>query len=50
MNYLSWENFFEKYLVESTVKTPFQYKKDRINKVYLLDHNAKTIMKEIIDK
>lgn len=48
--YFSWENFFEKYLVESTVKTPFQYKKDRINKVYLLDHNAKTIMKEIIDK
>jgi hypothetical protein len=27
--YFSWENFFEHYLIEATVDTPFQYAKKR---------------------
>ena len=45
--YFSWENFFEHYLIEVTVDTPFQYAKKDINPVYLNDNNAVKIIVEI---
>ncbi len=45
--FFSWENFFEKYLIDSTVNTPFQYAKKEINPAYLNDSNSKKIMDEI---
>ena len=45
--YFSWENFFEHYLIEVTVDTPFQYAKKEINPVYLNDNNAGKIIVEI---
>ena len=46
--YFSWENYFEKYLIESTSGTPFQYTKRQINPVYLIDKNAKKIVDEVM--
>lgn len=43
----SWENFFEKYLIETTVDTPFQYAKKKLNPVYLNQTNADKIISEI---
>lgn len=45
--YFSWEIFFEKYLIDNTVNTPFQYKKSEINSIYLIDINSNKIMREI---
>lgn len=45
--YFSWENFFERYLIDITVNTPFQYAKREINPVYLGEINADKIIKEI---
>ena len=45
--YFSWENFFERYLIDITVNTPFQYAKREINPVYLGEINAEKIIKEI---
>ena len=49
-DYFSWENFFEHYLIESTVDTPFQYAKKEINPVYLNESNAEKIIVEIYTK
>ncbi len=46
--FFSWENFFEKLLIESTINTPFQYAKKEINPVYLKNNNLEKIMNEII--
>lgn len=46
-DFFSWENFFEEYLIQNTVNTPFQYAKREINQVYLNPVNAKKIMEEI---
>lgn len=45
--FFSWENFFEKYLVEKTTDTPFQYVKRKLNPVYLNSVNADKIIEEI---
>ena len=42
--FFSWENFFEAYLVDNTVNTPFQYSKSKINPIYLNDKNAEKII------
>ncbi|MGN0613921.1 MAG: translation initiation factor 2 [Porcipelethomonas sp.] len=46
-DFFSWENFFEDYLIQNTVNTPFQYAKREINQVYLNSVNAQKIMEEI---
>lgn len=48
--YFSWENFFERYLIDATVGTPFQYAKREINPVYLNEVNAEKIISEIYTK
>ena len=48
--YFSWENFFERYLIDATVDTPFQYAKREINPVYLNPVNAEKIISEIYTK
>ena len=48
--FFSWENFFEAYLVDNTVNTPFQYSKSKINDIYLNDKNAEKIIAEIYKK
>lgn len=45
--YFSWENFFEKYLVDNTVDTPFQYAKKEISSAYLNKANSDRIISEI---
>ena len=45
--YFSWENFFEKYLIENTVTTPFQYAKHEINPIYLIKENSERIIAEV---
>ena len=45
--YFSWENFFEKYLIDNTVNTPFQYAKREINPIYLNEINSEKIIAEI---
>ncbi len=45
--FFSWENFFEKYLVDNTVNTPFQYAKREINPIYLNVINSNKIISEI---
>lgn len=45
--YFSWENYFEQYLIENTVNTPFQYAKKEINPVFLNDVNSEKIIAEI---
>ena len=46
--YFSWEQFFTSYLVKETNKTPFQYKKGKLNKVYLIEDNSRKIVEELI--
>lgn len=46
-DYFSWENFFEDYLVSSTVHTRFQYAKKEINPIYLSESNSEKIIGEI---
>ena len=46
--YFSWENFFEDYLVQITLNTPFQYAKRRINPVYISKSNMSKIVAEIL--
>ena len=46
-DHFSWENFFEKYLIEITVDTPFQYAKREINQVYLLPVNSEKIIRKL---
>lgn len=48
--YFSWENFFEKYLVENTVGTPFQYAKKELAGAYLNKTNSDKIIAEIYNK
>lgn len=48
--YFSWENFFEKYLIEITVDTPFKYAKREINQLYLNPVNSDKIIIEIYAK
>ena len=48
--YFSWENFFEKYLIEITVDTPFKYAKREINQLYLNPVNSDKIIIEIYEK
>ena len=48
--YFSWENFFEKYLVENTVGTPFQYAKKELADAYLNKTNSDKIIAEIYNK
>ena len=48
--YFSWENFFEKYLVENTVGTPYQYAKSKLNPNYLKGNNSDKIIKEVYKK
>ena len=48
--YFSWENYFEQYLIENTVNTPFQYAKKEINPVFLNDVNSEKIIAEIYKK
>ena len=48
--FFSWENFFERYLIDNTVDTPFQYAKKEINPVYLNESNAEKIIIEIYIK
>jgi hypothetical protein len=48
--FFSWENFFEKYLTDCTVNTPFQYIKKEINDVYLNKTNSEKIISEIYTK
>ncbi len=45
--HFSWEQFFERFLIDITVNTPFQYTKKAINPVYLGKVNAEKIIKEI---
>lgn len=45
--YFSWENFFERYLIDITVNTPFQYAKRAINPIFQSEVNAEKIIKEI---
>jgi hypothetical protein len=45
--YFSWENFFEAYLIENTIGTPFQYAKREINATYLKKANLEKIIAEI---
>lgn len=45
--FFSWENFFEKYLIEKTTDTLFQYAKRKLNPVYLIPINADRIIAEI---
>ncbi len=45
--HFSWENFFEKYLIQNTVKSCFKYSKDKINSIYLIENNSKKIAGEI---
>ena len=47
--FFSWENYFEKLLINKTAGTHFQYAKKEINNVYLNDKNSKKIISEIID-
>lgn len=46
--FFSWENFFEKYLIEKTTDTPFKYAKSKINPVYLNETNSEMIIREIL--
>lgn len=48
--YFSWENFFEKYLTEHTVGTPFQYAKKELADAYLNKTNSDKIIAEIYNK
>ena len=47
--YFNWEVFFHRFLVDVTKDTSFRYTKSRINKVYIIDTNAKKIVAEIIE-
>lgn len=47
-DYFSWEQYFETYLIENTLNTPFQYAKREINAVYLIEVNAEKIISEIL--
>ncbi len=49
-DYFSWENFFEKYLIDVTKDTPFQYAKHEINPAYLKQGNPEKIISEIYTK
>ncbi len=46
-DYFSWENYFEKYLKECTKDALYQYKKDKINEIYINRKNADKIIQEI---
>ncbi len=46
--YFSWENYFEDYLVQITLNTPFQYAKRNINPVYLNESNLSKIAGEVL--
>lgn len=46
-DYFSWEKFFEDYLIQNTVNTPFQYAKKEINPIYLNNNNSRKIIAEI---
>jgi hypothetical protein len=48
--FFSWENFFEKYLTDCTVNTPFQYAKREINEVYPIEANSEKIIAEVYTK
>lgn len=48
-DYFSWENFFEQFLVQNTLGTPFQYAKHSLNPVYLQADNRARIASEILD-
>ena len=45
--HFSWENFFERLLIDSTVDTPFQYAKKELNPIYFVKSNADKIIMEI---
>lgn len=45
--YFSWEQFYTDYLVKETSKTPFKYKKGRINKIYIIENNINKIIHEL---
>lgn len=49
-DFFSWENYFERYLIDHTVDTPFQYAKREINPVYLHPDHAEKIIVEIYIK
>ena len=48
--FFSWENFFERYLIDNTINTPFQYQKKEINPVYFNEINSQKIIIEIYIK
>jgi len=42
--YISWEDFFTKYLIEKTQGTQFEYSKKKINENYLIQENGDKIL------
>lgn len=47
--FFSWENYFERYLVQHTNGTPFQYAKRDLKQVYLQENNRVRIAEQILD-
>ena len=45
--YFSWEQFYTALLIEETVGTKMQYKKEKINQYYLSDINIRRIMEKL---
>lgn len=44
-DFFSWERFFAKVLIEKTIGSYFQYKKNKLNETYLHEKNKQTILK-----
>ena len=47
--YMSWEQFYTSLLVEETVGTQMQYRKQKLNQYYLSERNRKLILEELPD-
>jgi hypothetical protein len=47
--YFSWERFFEQYLISKTEDTYLQYRKTKLNEVYLHEKNKKAIIEIVAD-
>lgn len=45
----SWENFFERFLIQQTKGTPFQYAKANLNPIYTQENNRMRIAAIILD-
>lgn len=50
LDYFSWEKFFEKYLIDITLDSPYAYSKANLAEVYYHRHNAEKIIAELFEE